>query len=177
MTTWKLNVKKSSRGEVEQRRNAGDDGTLAEIRRRFDQMQMPFLKRPLGSSGKELNPKLPSDLTLLSDTRLGALFGEFCIMTQFAKQQLAAKRVQRAGAKVAEKYARAETRLRKEGSVPDKDAQVEVDRRVRSRAMEVLVTEGVETLTEAMLDAYIVGRDALSREMTRRFSTEERNVK
>ena len=145
---------------------------------KFRRMGLPLPRRPKDRDGKDLNPQLPTDLTALNDAQLGKVYGEFCVMAQYAQTRLAVHSVTKSVQEAARRYAAAETRLRKEGTVADKASQAEVDPRVRARAVAVLVGESVETLTQAVLEGYLIGRDALSREMTRRsWAFERKNDK
>jgi hypothetical protein len=81
--------------------------------------------------------------------------------------------VRRATTKASEKYLRAETRLGRPGTVATVNAQVEVNGRVFDAMTLSLVDENVEMLTQAMLEAFILGKEACSREMTRRFATRD----
>lgn len=176
---WNLKTQRSE-GKPEVKRRSGvvhmklSDGGAKEleaataIKAAFNKMGIDLLRRPVGRSGEPLSPTLPSDLTTLNDVQLGRLFGEFCTMAQYAQQRLAVHAVARSVKEAAQKFLRSETRLRQTGTVADKSARVDTDPRVRDRAVAVLVDEGVETLTLAVLESYIIGRDALSREQTRR---------
>lgn len=171
MKKWKLDLGKKSK-PVEVYRKEAVEGIKAKV----DRMQLSFLARPKLSSGEFLDPRLPVNLTGLNDVQLGKLYGEFCIMAQYAQLQLALKGVDRAVAKQAERMTRAEVQLVRTGTVADKAAKVEIDARVQERSLATLVGENVEVLTDAFLQVYIIGRDACSREMSRRqWVTKEHN--
>ena len=129
-------------------------------------------QKPVDDEGEPLDPQLPSDLTNLSDTRLGKLFGEFCRCAQFYQLRLAENGVTKSIAKYTEKYARSATRLLKSGNIPDKDAEVETDPRVSDRSQKTLVAEAQEVMLQGLLNVNLMGRDAISREFTRREKTE-----
>lgn len=149
-------------------REAIETKAVQEIKQKLDRMQIRLPARPLLESGEPLNPQLPPDLTYLTDTALGKLFSEFCCMAQYAQLQLAVKSVETSVRKRIEKVTRAESRLTKEGTVGEQEAQVDIDPVVREASFHVLVNEGTETMTNAMLQGYMIGRDACSRELTRR---------
>lgn len=144
--------------------------TIPEVKRRFERMRLLSKPRPTLADGEPLNPQLPIDLTVIDDENIGRLFSEFCVMAQYATERLAAHTVVRAAAEMREKHERAVSRLNKDGTVDDKAAQVQLDPKVRRWALETLTGEGVEALTKAMLESYLIGRDAVSREMTRRIA-------
>jgi hypothetical protein len=122
----------------------------------------------MGPDGEYLNPVLPTDLTVLDDVAVGRLFSEFACMAIYVKLCLAVRVVETAEVKRSDKIMRARVRLEKEGTVEDKAAQVEIDHRTKSVSRELLLGEGVETLTSALMEAYLIGRDAVSRELSRR---------
>lgn len=127
-----------------------------------------MIPRPLTRDGKPLDPVLPPDLTLLNDIQLGKLFSEFACMAQYVQFSMAQKSVDTAVRRREEKFIRAKVRLSKVGTVADKESKVEVDPVARKAAFETSVSESTEVLTEAVMQQYLIGRDACSREMTRR---------
>jgi len=158
-------LKKKARegGEVD-----GVKEALAQVQKQFNQYQVRPPHRPLGDNGKPLNPILPTDLTRLNDVQLGRLQSEFACMAIYAKLHLAVRAIEHAAAKRAERLAKAKIRLEKSGTVDDKNAKVEVDPRVRAASFISLVREGGEVMTTALLESYVIGREACSREQTRR---------
>lgn len=149
----------------------------AAVKERMRSLQLRAPRRPLNEKGEPLDPQLPRDLTALSDIAIGKIHGEFALMAQYATLHLAILGVVAAATKKADKITRAKVRLEKTGTNPDKEAKVEVDPRVRTIGFDVLVGESTCTLTEAALQGYLIGRDAISREMTRRMGLErQRNV-
>lgn len=164
MTTFKL---KKTPKEV------GDD-RLKEVFERIDKkfrtLGLRVPPRPVGEDGEPLDPVLPPDLTALSDQQLGRLFSQFACMAQYIQLYLARRGVETAVYKSEEKKLRAKVRLEKSGTSPDKDAKAEVDPRVREMGFHYLVAEGAWTMTDAAMNAFLIGRDATSREMTRRIS-------
>lgn len=164
----KVTVKRAQPSPPQEPPRMVEQNTLQEIRRKFDKMQLRLPARPLSGSGEPLNPQLPADLTVLTDIKLGQLFSEFCCMAQYAQLQLAIKAVETSAKKRLERVVRAQSRLTKEGTVGEQEAQVEIDPSVRDAAFHTLVQEGTESMTNAMLQGYMIGRDACSRELTRR---------
>ena len=152
-------------GKVKQRENPRAIDT---IRDKIKPMMIKKIQRPVDENGDPLNPVLPPDLTALTDECLGRLFSEFACMAQYVKLHLAVRIVEVAEAKRSDKIMRARVRLEKTGTVEDKAAKVEVDPRTRKTSMSLLVDEGTETMTAAIMETYLIGRDACSREMSRR---------
>lgn len=146
------------------------------LRKRLKRMKIRMLSRPVDDDGENLNPVLPPDLTALNDEELGCLYGQFCQMVQYVQLQLSAAGVRRALAERAEKYARAEAWLRKSGTVGDKEAQVEVELAVQERSVEALVESASESMKDHLMQSYLIGKEACSRELTRRLGTQQRNV-
>jgi hypothetical protein len=126
------------------------------------------IARPMRADGSALNPVLPMDLTVLDDVQLARLYSEFSLMAQYVKLQLARMVVEHSEDRRQEKMIRALVRLEKSGQVGDKDAKCEVDPKTRDSAYRTQVSYGTQVLTEAMMEAYLIGRDACSREQTRR---------
>jgi hypothetical protein len=154
----------------------GHDRVMGAMKKRLERMRIQLLDRPKDSKGEDLNPVLPSDLTALNDERLGRLYGHFCQMVQYVQLQLAIQGVKRALAERAEKYIRARTWLTKQGTVGDKEAQVEVDTAVQERSLEALVEGASETMKDQIMQSYLIGKDACSREVTRRLGTNKRDL-
>jgi|FreactcultureFD7_1027221.scaffolds.fasta_scaffold01281_4 hypothetical protein len=145
------------------------------VQKRLEELQVQLPARPM-KNGEPLSPRLPGDLTALNDIKLGQLYSEFCTVAQWAKAQLAVLSVEKSIAKYADRLLRSQTHLIKEGTVPDKAAQVESDSEVVKVYIDCLKTEGVEAITAAVLDGYIIGKDACSRELTRRQAVGELNT-
>ena len=149
----------------------------AAVKERMKLLQLRAPRRPLDAKGEPLDPRLPYDLTALSDVAIGTIHGEFALMAQYATLHLAIIGVESAARKKADKITRAKVRLEKTGTNPDKEAKVEVDPRVRTLGFDVLVGESTYALTEAAMHGYLIGRDAVSREMSRRMGLDrQRNV-
>lgn len=140
-----------------------EDAVKTEVKRLF---RIP--RRPKNPDGSFLDPQLPTDLTLVEDEELGRIHSEFACMARYAQLVIAVKAVEAAKVKRGDKVIRARVRLEKSGTNPDKDAKTEIDPRTRQSAVEVLIGEGVESMSKAMLEGYLIGRDACSREQTRR---------
>lgn len=136
--------------------------------RRFAEIGLSEIPRPLKTDGNPLNPILPQDLTVLDDIQLARLYSEFCLMAQYVKLQLARKVVEHSEDKRQEKMTRALVRLAKSGQVGDKDSKTEIDPQTKDSAYRTQVSYGTQVLTEAMMEVYLIGRDACSREQTRR---------
>ena len=144
------------------------DHVLDQLRSRLKKMRIRMPKRPLDEHGKCVDPMLPYDITQITDEELGRIHGAFALMAQYVKFQVSLRAVEHAIARRAENSIRARVRLEKDGTVADKAAQVEVDVRTRDVSLEALIGESEERLTEAILDGYLIGRDASSREIARR---------
>lgn len=151
-----------------------EDNRLREVFDRIDSkfksLGLTVPRRPKTLDGEDLNPELPADLTALTDQELGRLHGEFACMAQYIQLRLAQRSVETSVYKSEERKLRAKVRLEKTGTNPDKEAKAEVDPRVRELGFHYLVAEGAQTMTDAAMSAFLIGRDATSREMTRRIS-------
>ena len=151
--------------------DGAEDTVLVRLYAKLDELELHALKRPVDrKTGEPLEARLPSDLTALSDEQLGRRYTDFCRMAQYTQQRLAILGVEKAIAKTKDRYARAETRLLQTGPAADKLAKVEVDELVRERGIDLLTAEGVERITHALFESYVIGKDACSRELTRRMA-------
>ncbi len=144
------------------------------IRKRLSDAGLVLLERPLGEDGENLEPCLPYDLTVIDDVCLGRLYGQFCLMAQYSQMQAALYATRSAVFRQTEKLIRAEEWMRQEGTVKDKEHSNEASTRVKNITFKAQVESGTERLTTAMLESYVIGRDACSRELTRRQITTER---
>lgn len=144
---------------------------LQQLRDRLKQMRVKAPRRPRAEDGSKLDPLLPPDVTAITDEELGRLQGEFALMAQYAQFQVALRSIEHAIAKRGDRFTRARVRMEKTGAQADKAAKVEVDPRTRAISFELLVGESQETLTEAVLQGFVIGRDLCSREQTRRMGT------
>lgn len=134
-------------------------------------------ERPQVEQGGFIDPVLPPDITKLSDLQLGQLYGEFCAMAQYVGPRAAIKAMATASARRTDKIIRARSHLKQTGTVGDKAAQVEVDADVLQSSYALAVAENEEVLVQAMLETYVIGREALSRELTRRQKVELPNTR
>ena len=166
---WRVHTKKKPRTYPEKE-------VLHELSRRVKKLRLRLFPRPLDRKGEPLNPRLPPDLTMLNDIQLGRLYTEFCAVAQWIQVRKAIYTVERAIAKQIERRVRAEIRLSKSGTVSDKNDQTDADRVVQEWGIEVLKTEGTEVLTDAVFQGYLIGKDACSRELSRRTATMDRRT-
>jgi hypothetical protein len=124
-----------------------------------------------------LNPQLPKDITAVSDRDLGRLYGEFASMAMYVGPRVALQAMQAAVDKRSDKVCRSLSHLKQIGTVADKSAMVECDATVVRTSQALLVSESTHGVTEALYNGILVGRDALSREITRRQGERERHVR
>lgn len=142
---------------------------LEEIRRKtFTRLRVQAFPRPTKRDGTLLDPRLPSDLTVLNDVQLGRLYSEFACMAQYVQLHIAERAVEYSLAKAEDRHVRARVRLTKSGTNGDKEAKTEMDPRAAKTGLRLFKGEAIHSMTEAVMAAYIIGRDATSREMTRR---------
>lgn len=140
----------------------------------FDGLGLSGVPRPVATDGSYLSPRLPPDLTVLDDVQLARLFSEFACMAQYVKLHLARLAVVASAAKRQEKLMRAKVRLEKSGQVGDRDAKTEIDPKTVDASFATHVAVGTLELTEAVMEGYLIGRDACSREQTRRQNVYEK---
>jgi hypothetical protein len=151
-----------------QKDDSGD--ILDALRQQLTRMRVRAVRRPVDAEGEPLQPQFPHDVSKLTDEALARRQSEFAAMAQYAQFQLALRAVEHSIARRADRITRAKVRLEKSGTNDDKAAKTEVDSRSRATSHLLLIAEGGERLTQAVLDGYIIGRDLCSREQTRRQS-------
>lgn len=164
MTTYVLKKKKKKgprRGMRFVQTRVDPDRVLAAL-----ELRAP--PRPSHDGKRLLDPTLPPDITRLTDTQLGTLLGEFSSMAQYVGPRTAMKAMVAASAKRRDKITRSMAHLRQRGTVGDKAALVETDPQVMETSHALLVAESEEAIVAALLESYIIGKEALSRELTRR---------
>lgn len=154
-----------------------DDFQAVEMAKaRLKAASLRMMNRPVDEDKKPLDPRLPENITYLSSEELGNLFAQFAIMSQYTIQVVAIAAVERAARARIDKFTRARAHLQKTGTIADKAAKVEVDQAVRQTGFELLKGDSTTTLTEALLNSYVIGRDTCSREMTRRQTEQGRQM-
>jgi hypothetical protein len=149
------------------------DELIVLLNERLRKMKLRVPHRPKDENERDMNPEMPADITSLNDEQLGKLHGEFAALASYVYGQLGLRSVEHAISKRADRLTRAKVRLEKDGTVEDKAAKTEVDKRTQAVSELLLVAEGTEVLTKAIHDGYLVGRDLCSREMTRRMNTNQ----
>lgn len=145
-----------------------DVSVLEQISVEVKKAKFSIPSRPKNADGSNLDPMLPCDLSIISSEELGKLHGQFACMAQYAKLRLAIRSVYKAISKRQDKITRAMVRLEKSGHDGDKTAKTEIDPRIIKVSLDLLKDEGIEACMDAFLESYIIGRDACSREMSRR---------
>lgn len=151
------------------RRDNGE-AILLELKERLRRMKLRVPQRPKDEKGNYIDPQVPPDITKLNDEQLGKLHSQFAAMMAYVYGQVGLRAVERAIAEQTNIKTRAHVRLVKTGTVADKQAKVETDSRAETSGEMLLVAQSAEGLTQAIFNAYQVGRDLCSRELTRRMN-------
>lgn len=134
-----------------------------EARRAVEALGVPVAWQP-----DEEAPRLPRDITAISSEDLGYLHGSFSAYTAYLADQTALAETAASRVEAYYELFRAEVRLRKSGTVADKDAKTLADPEVQTLEQELLVAQAKARLLKAKERGYDRQASALSREMTRR---------
>jgi hypothetical protein len=139
---------------------------------RLERLSLSRVSRPVYEDGTPMDPQLPPDLTRLTDDALGSLYTEFCAMAQWVGFQHSVSSVARARLEIAAKRARSRVYLMQSGNREEKAALTDVNPEVRSTEDQLLLAQNLEMLAFPVLNSYLIGKEATSREMTRRQGTD-----
>lgn len=127
------------------------------------------VERPVyPDTGEDINPVLPSDLTRLTDTELGALYTEFSAMVVWVgyRHGLAATLRIKLEAEKNRMFSR--LFLQQSGNREEKKAKADTDPGMVEVEDDWILAQTMETLLFPILQGYIAGKEATSREITRR---------
>lgn len=131
--------------------------------------------RPKDVDGRPLEPRIPNNLVMLKDQQVGQLHADFCAMLQYTHRKLAAATADVWLWRKEVKITRAKAHvLIGRGTSGDKSAEVESNPKVMELEEALVAAEMQERLLQGVLDGYLSGKEATSREMTRRSILEER---
>ena len=144
------------------------DERVANLVRKLEGLRLRPIDRPVYADGSYLNATLPPDLTILTDEALGALYTEFCAMAQWVGFQYAVAQRTRAQLEVNTKRVRSRSYLSQHGNREEKAARSDIDPVVVAAEDELMVAQDIEGLSYPILNAYLIGKEATSREITRR---------
>ncbi len=158
-----------SRAEVPSTTQEDDFESLIQ---KLQRLNLNRVSRPVYEDGDPMDPQLPPDLTQLTDDALGSLYTEFCAMAQWVGFQHSVSSVSRARLEVAAKRIRSRVYLAQSGNREEKAALTDVNPEVRSIEDQLLLAQNLEMLAFPVLNSYLIGKEATSREMTRRQGTD-----
>lgn len=114
------------------------------------------------------DPEMPNDVTLLHSAALGKLYAHFVAYTTFLEAEVALLEVDADGAEALFEHVSAEIRLRKSGTVKDKDTKTLCDPKFIAAEVRLLQARAKAKLLKARVKGYERCSLALSREMSRR---------
>lgn len=149
-----------------------EDERLEALLAKLETWRIKPIERPTYPDGEELNPVLPSDLTKLLDVEIGALYTEFCSMVSWVgyRHGLASVLVAKLEAEKNRTFSR--SFLRQVGNREEKKAKADVDPEVTEIEDDFLLAQSMATLLYPILQGYVTGKEAVSREITRRHGAE-----
>ena len=145
---------------------------FAELIRRLGILRLSKVERPLYEDGEPMSPVLPPDLSAITDEALGSLYTEFCAMAQWVGFQVALSSVVRARLEIVAKRVRSRVYLNQSGNREERAAKADTDPQVTSTEDELLLAQNLEALAFPVLNSYLIGKEATSREITRRQGTD-----
>jgi len=120
----------------------------------------------------DTDPDMPDDVTDLPSDALGTLHAQFVAYTEWMETEVALAEIDSAEADAYLEHVDAEIRLKKAGTVKDKDAKTKNDLRFINTEQAKIIAEAKAKLLKARTKGYERCASALSREMTRRVPTE-----
>lgn len=122
----------------------------------------------------DTDPNMPDDVTMLPGEALGVLHAQFVAYTEWMETQVALAEIEAAEAASYQEHVEAEIRLRKAGTVKDKDSKTKNDLRYINAEQAAMMAEAKAKLLKARTKGYERCAAALSREMSRRVPSTER---
>lgn len=138
----------------------------------LEKLKIPRIHRPLDEEGGELAPVLPASLQQLEDEQLTQLYTSFCAMTQWMGVIAARVSAHRAKLEMDLKRLRSRIFISSGGNRELKAAAVDVHPDVVALEEQFLIAQAMEGTVQATFSAYITGKEATSRDFTRRQGTE-----
>lgn len=114
------------------------------------------------------DPAMPTDITSIDNTELGYLHAAFVAYLEWLEPQLALVEVDADETEAYLEHVKAEIRLKKSGTIADKDAKTINDPVYLEQEQSFLVSKAKAKLLRARVKGYERCAAALSREMTRR---------
>lgn len=146
-----------------------------EAQQHVQQLGMPVPVRPQDDRGDWAEPRLPRDVTAISNRDLGQLYGQFSAFAIWATWVVANDDVSHMEKKHIATVEKAQAHVLAEGPADMRRATAQVE--VEGREREALVKRAKEKLTSALLKGYDDAVKTLSREMARREMLVELNRK
>lgn len=134
----------------------------------YDELGIRSPERPL------VDPCLPASLPAMAHDDIGELYGQFVAFTGWIESEVALAETRADETESYFDHVTAEVRLRKAGTVADKDAKTRNDKRVMEAEQAALIAKAKAKLLKTRYKDYERCSAALSREMTRRGVAPER---
>lgn len=125
--------------------------------------------KPKGPDGQPLDPRLPADITRLSNEQLGRLYGEFNAVAVYADAHLGLSDIEHTDVDYQADMTEATHGLHVEGSNRDERVfQLRTSPQVRKAREQALAKRARKVLLSKLISGYERAINALSREMSRR---------
>lgn len=128
--------------------------------------------RPLEEDGSPMDPRLPPDITRVTDEELFRLYGQFCAMAQWVGFQLGIVQTQKLISEQERERLKSRLWLAETGNREDRKAKVDSNADFQRAENEALVKAALEGMTYPVFNGYLIGKEATSRELTRRLGAD-----
>jgi hypothetical protein len=118
--------------------------------------------------GRPNDPHMPQDVTVMASQHLGMIYAQYVAYTEWLESHVALAEIDADEQVSYLEHVEAEIRLRKAGTVKDKDSKTKNDLRYIAQEQVMLCAQAKAKLLKARYKGYERCANALSREMTRR---------
>jgi hypothetical protein len=139
-----------------------------------DELALQLPDKPVDIDGSPLQPKLPADITRMSNDQLGKVYGQFVAVAQYADTQLGLIDIDSTDQSYGHLIEEAKHGLTVDGDNKDERAfNLRLNVWVKRKKEISLERRARMTLLEALIKGYDRAISALSREMSRRGMEQE----
>jgi hypothetical protein len=138
---------------------------------------LPIPDKPVDEQGVALNPKLPPDITKLSNDALGRLYGQFTAVAQYAEAHASLTDIESTDEEYVYEIGEAREGLSVEGENKEKRVfALRLSQLVQDKKQKALAKRARKVLVAGLLRGYEKAIAALSREQSRRQAELQKNM-
>ena len=146
-----------------------EDVRLNALLSKLQSWRIKPVERPVyPDTGEDINPVLPADLTRLEDVELGALYTEFSAMVVWVGYRHGLAATLRIKLEAEKNRTFSRLFLQQTGNREEKKAKADTDPQMVEIEDDWVLAQTMETLLFPILQGYVAGKEATSREVTRR---------